>query len=134
MRAWCHGLRVLGVTAVLLLAGCAAHNPLLGSWTFERYTGGGDLGSVLGGFAATFSKGTTLQFTSDAMIVSQGGQKTSTPVDHYDIKGDKVVVWLRTTPTVIRAETYVVSKDGRRVSRELAGSGMSEVFTRAPSS
>lgn len=134
MQAWFRGLRLLGVLAVLLLAGCSTYNPLLGSWNFERYEGGGDLGSVLGGFAATLSKGTTIEFTSSAMIVTQDNQKSTTQVDHYDIKGNKVTVWLKTSPSVIQAETYMISKDGQEMSSEIAGSGMKEVFSRASSS
>ncbi|OBS09981.1 hypothetical protein [Acidihalobacter prosperus] len=132
MRAWYRGFGLLGLLGALLLGGCAAHNPLLGQWTFERYSGGGDLGSVLGGLAAPFSKGTTVEFTSSTMIVSQGDQKSRIAVDHYDIKGNRVTVWLKSTPSVIRAETYVVSDDGQSISHELAGSGMNEVFTRKP--
>ncbi|AOU98639.1 hypothetical protein BI364_12330 [Acidihalobacter yilgarnensis] len=125
---------MLGILGALLLTGCSLNNPLLGRWTFERYSGGGDLGSVLGGLAAPFSKGMTLEFTSSAMIVTQDGQKSRTAVDHYDIKGNQVMVWLKTTPTVIRAETYTVSDNGKEISHELAGGGMSEVFARQPAS
>lgn len=134
VQAWYRGLRMMGIVAVLLLAGCAAHNPLLGRWVFERYAGGGDIGSVLGGFASTISKGTIVEFRSNAMIVSQGGQASSTPIDHYDIKGNKITVWTKTSPTLIQGQTYIVSADGREISSEIAGSGMREIFQRVPAS
>jgi len=117
------------LSLILLLGGCGSHNPLLGHWTFERYKGGGDLGSVLGGFASDLSKGTVIDFTPKAMIITQNGQKDRTPIDHYRVEGNHVEVWLRVSATETRAEKYVVYDHGKKISHTVT-TGMKEVFAR----
>jgi hypothetical protein len=124
-------LLALLFAGVLTLGACSKSNPLLGSWTFQAYQGGGQLGSVLGGLASQFSQGTVLAFTSDAMVVSQGGTQHKTAVDHYVVKGNTVTVWLRTASDLMEARTYKIAGDGQSMSRELGGSGIREVFVRA---
>lgn len=124
-------LAALVLALGLALAGCGQSNPLLGSWAFRSYQGGGQLGSMLGGLASEFSRGTVVTFTRDAMIVVQAGTQTRTPVDHYEVHGRAVTVWLRTASDLMQGRTYRLSADGRTLSRELAGTGIREVFVRA---
>lgn len=124
-------LLALLLVGVMALGACSKSNPLLGSWTFQAYKGGGQLGSVLGGLASQFSQGTVVTFTQDAMVVSQGDTRHRTAVDHYEVKGDKVTVWLRTASDLMEGRTYVITGDGQGMSRELGGSGIREVFVRA---
>ncbi len=123
-------LLALLLAGFLALGGCSKSNPLLGSWTFQAYKGGGQLGSVLGGLVSQFSQGTVVTFTQDAMIVAQGSTQHKTAVDHYEVKGDKVTVWLRTASDLMEGRTYLISGDGQSMSRELGG-GVREVFVRA---
>ncbi|MEJ2480364.1 MAG: hypothetical protein P8Y78_09345 [Acidihalobacter sp.] len=123
-------LLVLLFAGVMALGACSKPNPLLGSWTFQAYKGGGQLGSVLGGLASQFNQGTVVTFKQDAMIVAQGGTQHKTAVDHYEVKGDKVTVWLRTASDLMEGRTYLISGDGQSMSRELGG-GVREVFARA---
>lgn len=119
------------LAGLLALAACGKSNPLLGGWAFQAYQGGGQLGSVLGGLAAQFTRGTVVQFTPQAMIVVQGGDRNQVDVDHYDVEGRVVTVWIKTAADHMEGQTYRIADDGRSMSRELGTTGIREVFVRA---
>lgn len=119
------------LAAVMLLAACTQSNPLLGTWSFQAYRGGGQLGSFLGGLATQFTQGTTVKFTPNAMIVTEDGEQHEIAVDHYDVKGNTVTAWVKTAPDHMDGQTYRIAQDGQSMSREFAGTGIREVFVRA---